>query len=256
MNVWDYFQLNGKLAMVTGAGRGIGREIALTLAQAGAEVVLLSRTQAELDQLRDEIVAAGGSASCRVCDVTDRAAMRALIADLDRLDILVNNSGTNIPEPFVDVSDQNLDRVLELNVASCFVASQAAVKKMLERADRKSVPGVIVNITSQMGHVGSPDRSAYCMTKHAVEGLTKALAVELADQGIRVVSVAPTFVDTPLIRSIVDTPEKRQFLFSKIPLGRLGTVEEVAATVLFACSPAAGLVTGSALMADGGWTAQ
>lgn len=256
MSILDSFRLDGQFAAVTGAGRGIGKATAMALAEAGAEVLLISRTQSELDDVKADIAAKGGNAQTAVCDVTDRGKVRALFAALPRLDILVNNSGTNIPEPFVDVSDEHLDAVMDLNVGSYFVVSQAGVRKILERPDRKEHPGVVIHITSQMGHVGSPNRSVYCMTKHAIEGLTKAMAVELAQQGIRVGAVAPTFVDTPLIRKIVDTPEKQQFLFSKIPMGRLGHVDEIAAAVLYLCSPAASLITGTSLLVDGGWTAQ
>jgi NAD(P)-dependent dehydrogenase (short-subunit alcohol dehydrogenase family) len=154
----------------------------------------------------------------------------------------------------VEVSDENLDAMLNLNVRACFVTAQAAAKKMLSK--QSDTPGVVINITSQMGHVGSPNRTVYCMTKHAVEGLTKAMAIEFADRGLRVNSIAPTFVDTPLIRSIVNTPEKQKFLVSKIPLGHMAQVEDIVGAALYLASPAARMVTGASLMVDGGWTAQ
>jgi NAD(P)-dependent dehydrogenase (short-subunit alcohol dehydrogenase family) len=250
------FRLTGRTALVTGAGAGIGAAIAAALAEAGAQVVLLSLHRAELDPVAKAIEAAGGKVQAHACDVTDSAAVRALIGALPELDIVVNNAGTNIPEPFLEVSDEHLDFMSNLNVRATFVVSQAGVRKMLEHPARKERGGVVINITSQMGHVGSPNRTVYCMNKHAAEGLTKAMAVELADKGIRVNSVAPTFVDTPLVRKIVDTPEKQQFLFSQIPLGKLANVQDIAAAALYLSSPAAAMVTGTCLRVDGGWTAQ
>jgi NAD(P)-dependent dehydrogenase (short-subunit alcohol dehydrogenase family) len=250
------FRIDGRTALVTGAGAGIGAAIAAALAEAGAEVVLVSRRRSTLEPIAAQITAAGGRATFRECDVTDSSTVRALIQELPQLDIFVNNAGTNIPEPFVEVSDEHLDSMSDLNVRACFVVAQAAVKKMLEDPARKEKGGVVINVSSQMGHIGSPNRTVYCMNKHAVEGLTKALAVELAPRGIRVNSIGPTFVDTPLIRKIVDTPEKHEFLVSKIPMGRMATVKDIAAAALYLASPAAAMVTGTCLLVDGGWTAQ
>lgn len=250
------FRLDGKVALVTGAGAGLGAGIAMGLAQVGAEVVLMARTRSALEQVAARIAQRGGKASIAVCDVTDRAALRREIAALPRLDVLVNNAGTNHPEPIVEVSDEHLDEIIDLNVRSVYVAAQAAVRKMLEDPDRVRSGGVIINMSSQMGHVGSPNRTVYCMTKHAVEGLTKALAVELAPQNIRVNSVGPTFVDTPLVRRVVNTPAKREFIMSRIPMGKLATIEDVMAAVVYLASPAAAMVTGADLLVDGGWTAQ
>lgn len=250
------FRLDGRTALVTGAGAGIGAAIAGALAEAGAEVVLLSLHSSELEAIAGQIKAAGGRALIRECNVTNTAAVRALIDELPSLDIVVNNAGTNIPEPFVEVTEEHLDFMSNLNVRSSFIVSQAAVRKMLEDPARASKGGVVINITSQMGHIGSPNRTVYCMNKHAVEGLTKAMAVELAEKGIRVNSVGPTFVDTPLVRKIVDTPEKHDFLVSKIPMGHMAKVQDIAAAVLYLASPAAAMVTGTCLLVDGGWTAQ
>jgi NAD(P)-dependent dehydrogenase (short-subunit alcohol dehydrogenase family) len=250
------FRLDGRVALVTGAGRGIGRACAPALAQAGAEVWLMARTRDEIDQAAAEIRAAGGSAHALACDVTDTAAMREAVAAIPVLDVLVNNAGTNIPEPFVEVSEAHLDRVLNLNVRAAFLVAQAAAKKMLEAPGRKKRGGSIVNISSQMGHVGAVNRTVYCLTKHALEGLTKAMALELAPLGIRVVSVAPTFVETPLTKPMLAQPEFGQWVKERIPAGRIGDVDEVAAAVVFAASPAASLMTGTSLVVDGGWTAQ
>ena len=251
----DAFRLDGKLARVTGAGRGIGRAIALALAAAGAELLLMSRTERELRAVAEEIGAAGGRARCLVCDVTDAAAVAAAFAGLARLDILVNNAGVNRPQPFLEVDEETLDRMLALNVKAPFRVAQHAVRLML--AAGGGVPGgVIVNMSSQLGHVGSErDRTLYVATKHAVEGMTKAMAAELAPKGIRVVSIAPTFIDTPLTKPFFENPEFRGWVEDRIPLGRVGSVEEVAMAVVFLASPAAALVTGSSLLVDGGWTA-
>jgi len=256
MSFFESLQLDGQIALVTGAGRGIGATIARYLAEAGAEVILLSRTLSELQTVAQQIAEAGGRASIRQCDVIDAKALRAIIDELPRLDILVNNAGTNIPEPMIEVSDEHLDHLLNLNIRSCFIAAQAAVKKMLQDPDRAKKGGSVIHISSQMGHIGSPNRTVYCTTKHAIEGLTKAMAIELAEHNIRVNSVAPTFVDTPLVRQVVNTDEKRAFLFSKIPLGHLAETEDIAAAVAYLASPAARMVTGTCLKVDGGWTAQ
>lgn len=241
---------------MTGAGRGIGAEAALALGQAGAEVILLSRTRAHLDEVEKRVTECGGRARTIVCDVTDGARLRSEIDGLERLDILVNNAGTNIPEPFVDVSENHLDQMIALNVRAAFLAAQAAARKMLQAADRKRRGGAIINISSQMGHVGSPRRTVYCMTKHAIEGLTKAAAVELAPHNIRVNAIGPTFLETPLTASFFENPEFRDWAISRIPLGRIGRMDEVAGAIVFLASPAASLITGASLTIDGGWTAQ
>ena len=250
------FRIGGRVALVTGAGRGIGAAIAGALADAGAEVILVSRTEGELEEVAAQIRMRGGKVVVARCDVTDTAAVRKLIESLPSLDILVNNAGSNIPEPFVQVPDEHLDFLMDLNVRAYFIVAQAAVKKMLCDPQRTERGGAVINITSQMGHIGSPDRTVYCMTKHAVEGLTKAMAVELAPQRIRVNNIGPTFVNTALVRSIVNTPEKRDFLVSKIPMGHMADERDVAAAAVYLASPAAAMVTGASLLVDGGWTAQ
>jgi len=250
------FRLDGRTALVTGAGRGIGRACALALAQAGAEVWLMARTRGEIDTAVAEIRSAGGVAHTVACDVTDTAAMQKAIAAIPVLDVLVNNAGSNIPEPFVEVSEAHLDRLLALNVRAAFLVAQAAAKKMLEAPERKARGGAILHMSSQMGHVGSPNRSVYCLTKHALEGLTKAMALEFASQGIRVLSIAPTFVETPMYQKMATRPEFARWVLDRIPAGRVGQVQEVAAAVVFAASPGASLMTGTSLVVDGGWTAQ
>jgi NAD(P)-dependent dehydrogenase (short-subunit alcohol dehydrogenase family) len=250
------FRLDGKTALVSGAGRGIGRAIALALAAAGAELILVSRTRSQLDEIAREIASGGGKARALSLDVTDTAAVRGAFAGLNGLDILVNNAGVNRPQPFLEVDEPTLDLLLGLNVRAAFLVAQAAARLMVAPNGAKGGSGVIINMSSQMGHVGSErDRTVYVMTKHALEGLTKAMAVELAPKGVRVVSVAPTFVLTPLTKPFFDDPETRKWILDRIPLGRAGTVEEVAQAVVFLASPAASLVTGSSLLIDGGWTA-
>jgi len=238
------FRLDGKIALVTAAGRGISRAVALALAAAGAEPLLVSRTQGELDEAAAEIVSGGGKAQPLPFDVTRSDAVRDAFAGLERLDILVNNAGLNRPQPFLEVDEPTLDLLLGLNVRAAFVVAQAAARLMVANGG-----GVIINMSSQMGHVGSDlNRTVYVMTKHAIEGLTKAMAVELAPKGIRVVSIAPTFVTTPLTKPFFEDPVFCKWVLDRIPLGRLGTVEEVASAVVFLASPAATLVTGSSLL--------
>jgi NAD(P)-dependent dehydrogenase (short-subunit alcohol dehydrogenase family) len=240
------FRLDGMRAVITGAGRGIGRGCALALAAAGAEVVAVSRTRAEVEAVADAV--AGHAV---VCDVTDPHAVAERIGSLDPIDVLVTSAGANVPEPFLDVDAARLDALLALNVKGTFFAAQAAARRMVARRG-----GSIVTVSSQMGHVGAPRRSVYCATKHAIEGLTRALAVELAPHGVRVNAVAPTFVETAMTRAQLADPDFRAGVIERIPLGRLGSVADVAAAVVFLASPAAALVTGASLLVDGGWTAQ
>ena len=241
------FRLEGLRAVVTGAGRGIGRACALALAAAGADVVALSRTAAELEAVVAEI---GGGARAVRCDVTDPDAVGEAIDG--PVDVLVTCAGANLPEPFLDVPPEHLDALLAVNVRGTFLAAQAAARRMVEAG----AGGVIVTVSSQMGHVGAPNRTVYCAAKHAVEGLTKAMAVELAPHGIRVNAVAPTFVETPMTAPFLADPAVRTDVERRIPLGRLGRPEDVAAAVVYLASPAAALVTGASLLVDGGWTAQ
>jgi NAD(P)-dependent dehydrogenase (short-subunit alcohol dehydrogenase family) len=251
MAAMEPFRLDGKIALVTGAGRGLGRGIAMALASAGAEVLLNSRSPQELNALAAGIAAGGGKATPLPFDVTDPGAVRAAFGQVERLDILVNNAGVNRPQPFLEVDEETLDRLIDLNIRALFRCAQAGARFMVAQGS-----GVIVNMSSQMGHVGSErDRTVYVMTKHAVEGLTKAIAAELGPKGVRVVSIAPTFIKTPLTEPFFRDPSFSQWVHERIPLGRLGAIDEVANAVVFLASPAAGLVTGSALLVDGGWTA-
>ena len=238
--------LQGKYAVVTGGSKGLGRAICIALAQAGANVTAVARDPAGLA----EIAAEHPAIQTWQADVT----APAFGADLSqrRVDIFVNNAGTNNPMPMVDVPLDVLDQMLNLNVRAAYLAAQGAVRAMMNAGNG----GVIINMTSQMGHVGSPGRTVYCMTKHALEGLTKAMAVELAPNNIRVNSVAPTFVETPLTAPMLAKPDFRAFIDTMIPLGRIGQPDDVAATIVFLASPVANMITGTSLLIDGGWTAQ
>jgi NAD(P)-dependent dehydrogenase (short-subunit alcohol dehydrogenase family) len=236
--------LEGQIALVTGAGRGIGRACAEGLANAGASVIAVARSE---DDLADVSSHESGRIDTRVGDVTSDEFI-ATVEAIDGLSILVNNAGGNRPGPFVDVETESLDFIIDLNVRAAFRVAQAATKAMLA-GDTK---GCIINMSSQMGHIGSPNRSVYCMTKHAVEGLTKAMAVELAPHGIRVNSVAPTFVETPLTKPMLEDPEFRDFVFGMIPLKKLATYDDIVDAVLYLAS--AEMVTGHSLRVDGGWT--
>ena len=239
--------LTGKTALVTGAGRGIGRAIALSLAAAGARVLAVARTESDLLSLAAE---AEGRITPWVDDVLS-AAFYDRIEALDRLDILVNNAGGNKPMLMADVDDATLDHLIALNIRSAYKAAQSAARVM-QRAGQ----GVIVNMSSQMGHVGSPRRTVYCMSKHAIEGLTKAMAVELAPDGIRVVAVAPTFVLTPMTAGYFDDPAFKAMVMDMIPLRQLASPQDVADAVVFMASDKAGMITGESLKIDGGWTAR
>jgi NAD(P)-dependent dehydrogenase (short-subunit alcohol dehydrogenase family) len=246
------FRLDGRRALVTGAGRGIGEAAAQALAASGAEVTLAARTKEEVEAAAAKINAAGGTAFALVLDVTDVAAVRAAIGSLAPFDILVNNAGTNRPAPFLEVKLEDFDHVMGLNVRAAYFVAQAVAQRMV--AAQKG--GSIVNVSSQMGHVGSARRTVYCATKHAMEGFTKAMAIELAPHGIRVNSIGPTFLDTPMTRPFFENPAFKADVLSRIKLGRLGTLEEVAAGIVFLASDASALMTGSALVMDGGWTAE
>ena len=238
--------IEGHVALVTGAGRGLGRACALTLSGAGARVIAVSRTAGEIESLAE---AAPGPVETWVEDVLGDALL-ARIEALERLDVLVNNAGTNQPQPFIEVTDEVLDTMLNLNVRGAFRVARSAARVMM-----KCGSGSIVNMSSQMGHVGSPGRAVYCMTKHGIEGLTKAMAVELGPHGIRVNTVSPTFIETPLTRPFLEDPKFAEFVMGMIAMKRLGTVDDVAAAVLYLASPASGIVTGTSLRVDGGWTA-
>jgi NAD(P)-dependent dehydrogenase (short-subunit alcohol dehydrogenase family) len=243
--------LTAPTVVITGASRGLGRGCALAFAARGAEVLLVARNAEQLEAVAAEIRDKGGSARTFAGDVTRPEVVQQVFAGLERCDVLINNAGMNRPQPFLEVDSATLDELLSLNVRSMFVTAQAAARVMA-----RARAGVIINMSSQMGHVGAINRTVYCMTKHAIEGLTKAMAVELGPLGIRVNAVAPTYIETPMTQPFLASAAFRDEVLQKIPLGRIGTIDEVVAAVTFLASPAASLITGASLLADGGYTAQ
>ena len=246
------FRLDGRRALVTGAGRGIGLAAAAALAQAGAEVVLLARSGAEVEDAAAAIRAEGGRAEAVALDVTDLAAMRAALAARPAFDVLVNNAGSARHAHFLEVTEADYDAIMDLNLRAAFFVMQAVARGMKE-AGRG---GSIINLSSQMGHVGGPRRSVYCATKFAIEGMTKAASLDLAPHGIRVNTLCPTFIETPMTRPGLADPANRAWVLSKIKLGRVGQVEDLMGAVAYLASDASSLVTGTSLLVDGGWTAE
>ena len=246
------FALRGQRALVTGAGRGIGLAAAAALAEAGAEVTLVARSGTEVEEVAAAIRAQGGQAVAATLDVRAIDAVHAFFAARPAFHVLVNNAGTNRPKPVTEVSEEDYDAVLDLNLKAAFFVAQAAVQRMIE----DGVPGSLIHVGSQMGHVGGPGRSLYCASKWGVEGMSKAFALDLAAHGIRSNVIAPTFIETPLTRPMLEDPAFRASVLAKIKLGRLGRVEDIMGPVVFLASEAAALVTGTSLLVDGGWTAE
>jgi NAD(P)-dependent dehydrogenase (short-subunit alcohol dehydrogenase family) len=245
------FRLDGKRALVTGAGRGIGLACAAALAEVGAHVTLAARSLGELEAAASAIRTAGGSAFALRLDVMDRASVRQAISLSEPFDILVNNAGGNRPQTFVDVTEEDFDAVIDLNLKAAFFVAQAVAARMIE-GGRK---GSIIHIGSQMGHVGGARRSLYCASKWAIEGMNKAIALDLAPHGIRSNTIAPTFIETPLTQPFFEDKVFADSVLSKIKLGRIGRVEDVMGAVVFLASEASALMTGSSVVVDGGWTA-
>jgi len=245
------FYLTGKRALVTGASSGIGLACAAALAEAGAHVTMVARGAARLDDACAQITHAGGSAMAQALDIADIAALRDFIVAKGPFDVLVNAAGTARHSPALDTTEADFDAVAAVNIKSAYFAAQT-VAKGLTTAGK---PGSIIQISSQMGHVGGVDRAVYCATKHAVEGMTKAMAMEWGPQGIRVNTICPTFILTPLTQATFDNPDRRAWIESKIKLGSVGTVEDIMGAVLYLASDASALVTGTSLKVDGGWTA-
>jgi NAD(P)-dependent dehydrogenase (short-subunit alcohol dehydrogenase family) len=246
------FRLDGRRALVTGAGRGIGLAAASALVQAGAHVTLVARTAKEIEEAADAIRRRGDKADALALDVSDLDAVSKAVAAREPFDILVNNAGTNRPAPFVEVKVEDFDLLFNLNVRSAFFMAQAVAKRLIA-AKR---PGAIINMSSQMGHVGGATRTVYCATKHAVEGFTKAMAIELAPHKIRVNTLAPTFIETPMTKPFFENEAFRKDVLTKIKLGRVGQLEDLTGAIVFLASDAASLMTGTSLVIDGGWTAE
>jgi NAD(P)-dependent dehydrogenase (short-subunit alcohol dehydrogenase family) len=246
------FRVDGKTALVTGAGRGIGLAAASALAAAGARVTLAARTRDEIEAAAAAIRERGQWAEALPLDVTDLARTQAEIARAAPFNILVNNAGTNRPKPLLDVTIDDFDAIMSLNVRAAYFVAQAVARRLIEAKQ----PGSIINVSSQMGHVGAARRTVYCASKHAMEGFTKAMAIELAPHNIRVNSLGPTFLETPLTRPFFQNAAFKAEVLSRIKLGRLGQLDEITGAVLFLASDASSLMTGSALVVDGGWTAE
>ena len=246
------FRLDGKKALVTGAGRGIGMGASIALAESGADVTLVSRTEQELKEICDHINSQGLSASYVVLDVNNDNEINQLIEKSNPFDILINNAGTNKPAKLVDTDINDFDYVMSLNVRSVVNLTKCVVKKMLAN----DVKGSIINVSSQMGHVGGPNRTTYCSSKFAIEGFTKSLAIELAPNGIRVNTVCPTFIQTPMTEPFLKDEEFKKNTIGMIPLGRLGEVRDLMGPFVFLASEASSLMTGSSLLVDGGWTSR
>ena len=246
------FRLDGRRALITGAGRGIGLTAASALADAGAHVTLAARTTREIEDAAAAIRARGQKADALTLDVTDVAAVRKALAAREPYQVLVNNAGTNRPKMLPDVTVEDFDVIMGLNVRAAFFMAQIVALRLIEA----KLPGSIINISSQMGHVGAARRTVYCTSKHAMEGFTKARAVELAPHNIRVNSLGPTFLETPMTRPFFENKAFRDEVLSKIKLGRLGQLEELTGAIVFLASDASSLMTGAALVLDGGWTAE
>ena len=246
------FRLDGKRALVTGGTRGIGLGASVALAEAGAHVTVAARTASDIGQVVNALAAAGYSAEGVAIDITDFAAVRDFIEDSDPFEVLVNSAGTARHSAIAGITEPDYQAVMQLNLGATLFVSQAVAGK-LQAAGQG---GSIINISSQMGHVGGPNRAVYAASKHAVEGLTKAMAIELGASNIRVNTVCPTFIETELTEKNLGNPEFRAWVLSKIKLGRLGRVEDIMGPIVFLASDAAALVTGAALLVDGGWTAE
>jgi NAD(P)-dependent dehydrogenase (short-subunit alcohol dehydrogenase family) len=245
------FDLTGRRALVTGAGRGIGLAAATALAAAGAHVTLVARSSGEIEAAAQAIISAGGQASFETLDVLDLNAVAAFFQSRPAFDIVVNNAGTNRPKPVTEVTQDDYDAVLNLNLKSAYFVAQGAIMAML----RDNIKGSLIHMSSQMGHIGGPNRTLYCASKWAIEGMSKAMALDVAAYGIRSNTIAPTFIETPMTRPFLADPAFKASVLSKIKLGRVGQVEDIMGAVLYLGSDLSSLVTGTSLLVDGGWTA-
>jgi NAD(P)-dependent dehydrogenase (short-subunit alcohol dehydrogenase family) len=246
------FRLDGRRALVAGASSGIGAACAVALAEAGAEVTLCARRDPELRALADEMGGAGMAAQTLPLDITDVAATEAALGRLPAFDILVNSAGMARHSPATDTTPQDFDLASNLNFRAAYFLTRTVAARLIAEGR----PGSLINISSQMGHVGGPDRAVYAATKHAVEGMTKSMAIEWGPHGIRVNTLCPTFIRTPLAEQTLQNPERHAWILSKIKLGRVGEVADIMGPVVFLASDASALVTGTHLLVDGGWTAE
>jgi len=245
--------LNQKYALITGAGKGLGRACAIALAEAGATIIALSRTKSDLDKLEQDIKKLDRKIIKIPCDVMNYKEIKKKIDKVKTIYILVNKAGTNLPEPFVKVKQKSLNHLVDLNLKAAFNVAQLVVKKMIKNKNR---PGSIIHMSSQLGHVGMSGRNVYNMTKFGIEGLTKGMSVELAKDNIRVNSVAPTFVETPMVKKFFKNKKFKKFALSNIPMKKIATESDVATAVCFLASSASSMITGTSILIDGGWTAK
>lgn len=243
--------LRGKTALVTGAGRGIGLAAAFALADAGASVMLVARTQDEVEAAAKKLRDNGKAAKALAVNVLVTNEIEEAIRKHGPFDILVNNAGTNRPSSLFDVSHDDYDAIMDLNVRAAFFTAKAVAQGLMQAGK----PGSIINMSSQMGHVGAVNRTVYCASKHAMEGFTKAMAVELGPLGIRVNTLCPTFIETPMTKPFLENADFKDSVLKQIPLGRVGQVNDIAGAVVFLASQASSLITGASLKVDGGWTA-
>ena len=250
------FEVKNKTALVTGAGKGIGKASAIALAEAGADIIILSRTLPDLNKVKKQINKLKRKCTVFECDVSNFEAVKSVFKQINSLDILVNNAGTNRPDHFTKIKKEDMDYVVDLNLKAAFHVAQMASKLMIKTKNRKSIGGSIINISSQLGKVGAPKRSVYNMTKFGIEGLTRGMALDLAKHNIRVNTVCPTFVETPLVKKFFKDKKFKTQMINNIPLGRLATESDIATAVVYLASNASSMITGSSLMIDGGWTAK
>ena len=250
------YNLKNKTAVVTGAGKGLGRACAIALAEAGANLVIISRTQKDLNEVSKKIKKFKSKCKSYVCDITNYNEIKDIINKQSKIDILVNNAGNNIPEHFTKVKTKNMEYLVKINTIATFNLAQLCALKMIKTKNRKKIGGAIVNMSSQMGHVGGPIRSVYNMTKWGLEGLTKGMSLDLAKYNIRVNTVCPTFVVTPMTSKFLKNKKFKKETLNNIPLGRFAEMSEIASAVVFLASDAASMITGTSLLVDGGWTAK
>ena len=250
------YNLKNKTAIVTGAGKGLGRACAIALAEAGANLVIISRTKKDLDEVSKKIKKLKVKCKSYICDITRYNEIKDIINKQAKVDILVNNAGNNIPEHFTEVKTKNMEYLVKINTIATFNLAQLCALKMIKSKNRKKIGGAIVNMSSQMGHVGGPIRSVYNMNKWGLEGLTKGMSLDLAKYNIRVNTVCPTFVVTPMTKKFLKNKKFKKETLNNIPLGRFAELSEVASSVVFLASDAASMITGTSLLVDGGWTAK
>ena len=248
------YNLKKKYALVTGAGKGLGRACAIALAESGCNLIIISRTKKDLDSVSKIIKKFKVKCKSYPCDITNYNQIKSIVNQQQRIDILVNNAGNNIPEHFTEVKTKNMEYLVKINTIAAFNVAQLCALKMIKLKNRKKIGASIINMSSQMGHVGGPIRSVYNMNKWGLEGLTKGMAVDLAKYNIRVNTVAPTFVVTPMTKKFLKNQKFRKETLNNIPLGRFAEMSEIASTVVFLASDAASMIHGTSILVDGGWT--